>query len=971
MVRFLYKIILFLLPFSIISQSLTYRNYNVNQGLPSSQTYDIIQDQKKYIWVATDRGVSRFDGYNFTNYTSENGLLDNNIFNLYEDMFGRIWFLSYCGKLSYYFNGKIYPYKYNSKIISDPKKMAAAIRSFLVLPDSSVIIGTIGDGALKILNNGIVQNITYANPRYKYHYVFQYSDDRYYVYSKTNKGIVGEAISIMFKGAMVFNKEVPKGQMKNAFCYKRKNGHAIFTTAGYILDVYKGKVTDSIKEASDILSLYEDSDSCLWVGYLDGGVKRYSANKPITSKDYKLYFLQNQVTKILEDYEHGFWFSTLTSGVIYVPNIDVGNLEYTGEIHDKEKTVTMTSDHNSRIFIGTNKGTIKIYKGTSRIKEINIQNFARTLYFDSLKNILYISGHKTMYTYDDVTLKALKNGGILCFYKDTNDSIIAGSYNGIVKYFPDKIGPNIIAPNEIVRIETMCYDKNKRLWIGSYRGLYYLKNDTIIKQQGDTLFNYRITSLLSKGNSLFIGTIEKGLLKLTGNRIETFSLNHGLPSNAINWIEDQNDSIIWLATAKGACKFNINQNRSSFILNTKKGLLSNEVKNIQLVNDTIYFLTNEGITFCRSNFELKNQTPPAIFIQDFKVDTVSYIFQDNPTLNHSRNYLTFNVSGLTFKQAGNIKYTYRLKGYSEQWKTTSSNNIQLAFVPPGTYTFEVLAENEDGILSEHPDTFQFTISEPLWNRLWFQLLIALSLVTILVFVLLIRIKRIKEKNKILEQLTGFKQQALTMQMNPHFIFNLLSSIQSYVLSEDSVKASKYIAMFAKLMRKSLDNSRTEFIAFDQEIDTLKLYMELESIRLKNKIIFSFAYDGVLMHNIMIPPMLIQPHIENALKHAFINFTGDKEREIRVSFAINNKLLSCSVEDNGIGLNKSGELKQDNKDHMSAGLDVTKTRLELLCKNLGFPFSFSIQDLQDIDKDNNGTIVKFIVPYIYATESPDS
>lgn len=978
MLRFLYITILFISSLIAVSQSLTYKNYNVNQGLPSSQIYDIIQDKNKYIWIATDRGVSKFDGYTFTNYTSENGLLDNTIFSIYEDQFGRIWFLSYCGKLSYYYRNKIYSYKYNHLIQPSPKVTPSVIRSLCILPDSSLIIGTVGTGAIKISNTGVIRDLTNYSDLCKYHFVLQKSDDLYYSYLVSNPAtkpyLAEHDLSLRIDGNTIFTFSIQK-KRRNIFHLIRKNKHIVIAAGGTMVDIKDNKVADSLNFTNSIISLYEDSDSCLWVGYIDGGLKKFPPNKSFTDKDFKLYFQQNQVTKVLEDYEHGFWFTTLENGLIYVPNIQIENLESEANILTEEKNVSIATDYISRVFLGTSKGHVKTFRGakpdkSSNLPEVSTKGFVRTLYYDSLLKTLYISNYGNTFSYHNKQLKEILSTGILSFQRKKDGMLLGGNYVGIFNNFPKESRPNIRCKTEVVRVESMCEYKNK-LWLGSYNGLYYLDKNSIAKKEGDSLLNYRITSMISNRKNLYIGTLEKGIIIWNGRTTELFSVKNGLKSNIINSMQLENDSILWIATSKGACKINLYKKKVLFTLTVNKGLCSNEVKDICLLNDTVYLLTYEGVSFFKSNQVFKNSTPPAIHIQDFRVDTVSYIKESNPVLNHSRNYITFNVTGLNFKQAGNVKYTYRLKGYSEQWRKTSSNNIQLAFVPPGTYTFEVMAENEDGILSERPDTFRFTISQPLWNRSWFQLLIVLSMVTILVFILLVRIKRIKEKNKIMEQLAGFKQQALTMQMNPHFIFNLLSSIQSYILSEDSVKASKHIAMFAKLMRTNLHNSRKEFIAFEEEINTLKLYVELESIRIKNKILFSIVYDSVLMHNIMIPPMLIQPHIENALKHAFHGSAGDKQEEIRVSFTFSNKLLSCCVEDNGVGLNKARELKQENTEHLSAGIEVTKTRLELLCKNLDFPYSFIINDSNDLDKNNTGTIVKFIIPYIYDTKSSDS
>ncbi len=962
------KLVFLFFSFQTFSQSFTYRIYNVNQGLPSSQTYDVIQDRQKYIWVATDRGVSRFDGYTFKNFTTAEGLLDNTVFSLYEDDLGRIWFLSYCGKLSYYFRNKIHPYPYNHKITPHSQKPAAAIRSFRVLKDQSIVIGTMGNGAYHISNKGTVKVLTRNNLKYCSNYVLEISDSLEYLYHCLNHTVKStKGVSLYYRNNKVLEKELKKPAIRNAFMLKRKNGHYIFSPNRFIMDIYCGRLVDSTI-SNNVISLYEDTDSCLWIGYLNGGVEKFAPNQPPGSKRSKIYFPHDQITKVMEDYEHGFWFTTLHSGIIYAPNIHVESLNGSTKKNDKEKTVALAHNFKHKVFVGTNKGTLLVYQEAKLSHENYFPDYIRTIFYDTIGRTLHVSSNIKTYLHTEKKNREIRKLCCLSYLRARDNGLLAGTYKGILKNFYQNSSNFYFSSDGHVRGEAMVFDDKNTLWTGSFSGLYYLKGEELIKKKGNPLFNLRITSMVFMNGALYFSTIDKGLIKMEGERVKNYSTKEGLPSDIVNSIIQQNDTILWLATSKGVCRFNTTTEKVVFILDTRKGLLNNEVKDIELLNDTLYALTNEGVSFFNTKKVFKNATAPVVHIQDFRLDTVSYIMQQKPVFKHSRNYLTFYVAGLTYKEAGNVKYVYRLKGYSGQWRTTSNSTIQFAFVPPGNYTFEVKAENEDGLLSEQAATFQFTISEPLWKRTWFQVLLLFSGTSVLVLVLLIRIKKIKEKNKLLEQLSGFKQQALTMQMNPHFIFNLLGSVQSYVLAEDTVKASKYIAMFAKLMRKSLENSRNELIAFEEEMNTLRLYVDLESLRIANKIKFKFDYDAGVLENLLIPPMLIQPHIENAIKHAFTSMTGTGEKEISITFTLTNKILYAVVEDNGIGINKAKELKKLAAEHVSAGLEVTKNRLELLCRRMNFPFFFSIADKQVLNQNNTGTQVKFIIPYTYTHES---
>lgn len=203
-----------------------------------------------------------------------------------------------------------------------------------------------------------------------------------------------------------------------------------------------------------------------------------------------------------------------------------------------------------------------------------------------------------------------------------------------------------------------------------------------------------------------------------------------------------------------------------------------------------------------------------------------------------------------------------------------------------------------------------------------------------------------------------KQHALSLQMNPHFIFNSLSSIQGYVLAEDSLKAAKYLSRFSRLIRGSLENSRKEFITLEEEIESLTLYVELESLRMKNELSFHVNLNGLPAKEICIPPMLIQPHIENAIKHG-LRQDIDSSGTVNISFTMKENLLYCSVDDNGVGINQTLAVE---KRHKSTGTNVTRARLELLCSSFKIPFFFSVSDKQELGRVETGTIVEFLVPH---------
>ena len=227
---------------------------------------------------------------------------------------------------------------------------------------------------------------------------------------------------------------------------------------------------------------------------------------------------------------------------------------------------------------------------------------------------------------------------------------------------------------------------------------------------------------------------------------------------------------------------------------------------------------------------------------------------------------------------------------------------------------------------------------------------------IMIGFLIIRHNKLKsEHNSII-----LEQKLLRIQMNPHFIFNSLTSIQSFLFEKDKLMAGKYISDFASLMRLILENSREEFISLEKEITTLKYYLELQKLRYENKFDYSIFIDPLLNPEFdVIPPMLGQPFVENSIKHGILN--KDTKGQIDIRMNKNDEILIFEIEDNGIGRKKAKQLKEeDGNKHVSLALSITKERLQNINKNKSKKINFEIIDLEK-NNQASGTLVKFEIP----------
>lgn len=241
----------------------------------------------------------------------------------------------------------------------------------------------------------------------------------------------------------------------------------------------------------------------------------------------------------------------------------------------------------------------------------------------------------------------------------------------------------------------------------------------------------------------------------------------------------------------------------------------------------------------------------------------------------------------------------------------------------------------------------------------------IMLIVIIIFsYILVLYKGKQKRGKLEKDLIQYMQKAVNQQMNPHFIFNTLNSIQFYLLNNDKISSSKYISKFSKLMRLTLDNSQTTLIPLFTEIEALQLYLELEQVRYKNKFQFELIIDSDIdIESTYIPPLIIQPHIENAIWHGLMHLENDKEGRINVKFENSNNFLLCYIEDNGIGRKRAEEIKALYKpEHKSLGTKITNSRIEIIYQMFNRKIEIKYIDLYDIDNNPKGTKVEILFPF---------
>ena len=333
-------------------------------------------------------------------------------------------------------------------------------------------------------------------------------------------------------------------------------------------------------------------------------------------------------------------------------------------------------------------------------------------------------------------------------------------------------------------------------------------------------------------------------------------------------------------------------------------------------------------------------------------------------LPYHKNLLSFSFQGINLRNPEKVVFKSRLLGLSDDW-SPPSNNREAVFpnLKPGNYQFEVMAANEDLKWNERPAIFAFSITPAIWVTWWFRILVAGIVISITLLLFRLRLRQVRKegenqrrKIEMEKQMLELEQKALRLQMNPHFIFNALNSIKGCMAMNDTVAARENLVKFARLMRLILDNSRNSVISLDKEILTIELYLELEKLNRSSSFNYSLSVsENIVPEDIFIPPMILQPFIENAVIHGVGGLTSGGEISIR--FSKLNKRLLCEISDNGPGMKADKSRKSIEPGHHSAGIEVTRERLEMLDPEMKIEFS----NLQQDAEINKGTRVQIQLP----------
>ena len=905
------------------------------------------------MWFATGKGLCRYDGSVFKTYTSDTQTSKSGSC-INEDSFGRIWYCNFDGYLYYVEDGKLK---------NLPQKESIGYIKYGIIKDKLFLIQTKSIAVYDLKTLQLVYNYQLKDENIRATYTsnskfYCVGDDIYEIdFPKTIKTL---PLTEDFEKTL----EVPIVQeLNNAFFVVSKFSNYYYTYKENQLT--KKKFNSSF----DFIQNLAIIDNSPWL-CTPNGIIKYENEKATT------YFSDYNVSYIFKDKQQNYWISTVNSGLLFIQ-------DFKNNFIPLFPKPTIFSSYGDQLLIGTENDLIfglqlndlsvnTIYKNNSNhpINQIIGNKKDKNIYFTSSK-FKILNKNNSVSKEESIAIKDIKK------IDDTYYSFAASGICGLFK-ISDKISKwdavyakknNTYGSfNEIGLIKsngksTAFNPENNCIYYATNMGLKFVHLNGLkeLKFNKKTLY---ITNLQSYKNVVYAISTNEELYKIDSkNTVTKVSIFEKHLKERFTKFKIQENSI-FIFTKNGIIEYNLIKNNYRKILPLTSDL---EVTDVAIIKDKIYFATSKGI-IVKSKFKNKEFAKPELIINEIKVNGILHKENNLNDLEYNQNNITVNFSVLSFNPNEKNSVLYKINNGNWNRLDAENKNLILSSLSPGNYNlFLKIDANYETAIKQ----VNFKINKPFWLNTFFLIYLGLLIIALLYTFYKYQIQKIEKKNQLLldkvnleKNLNQSKLKAIKSQMNPHFFYNALNTIQSFILTNEKKQAVSYLSKFSTLTRTILEMSEKENITLSEEIKTLGLYLDIEKARFDE----DFSYEinigyGIDIENIKIPSMLLQPYVENAVKHGLLHKKGEKR--LTIDFERIFDSLKITIDDNGIGRQKSAELNViKNKDHLSFATEAMQNRIELLNQYKQQNIAINFEDKLNKNGQSLGTKVIIEIPITY-------
>jgi hypothetical protein len=788
------------------------------------------QDKDGFMWFATENGLSRFDGTHFKNFTVKDGLPDNEVLQVFADSKNRVWIGTFSNQVCFYYEGIVYNEK-NCDLIKKiglPKGNLEAVvedkHGYIGLGfRTTVVIVTPSDSVLKYSVNAITEN-------------------------RSPDGTV-----FFFNGAIAILANPPNySGLKYEFDHtsqqwvKKDEYGQLIPGVDSMMMIVKydtvGKNHLRLMVPGQIFSIVLKNNFVEFVNTINGAWSIDTASLRLDR-----HFLPGKkISRTIKDTEKNIWFASMGEGVFKLPSQSIQTIS--GPANARGKEIFSITKYQNTILAGSEYSRAVLVDGGLNHKILNLAN---NLLFASpylaSTNRLYasacVSDSTVVLGYDGFLVK-LEKGKPLFKYLSPIKSVGTINKEYIIvgtNFFGLKLRLSDLQITDTIWRErcTKVFYKDNCYYIGTLKGLYEVKEDRSYTYFGDLhmALTRRITDITSDPSGLlWVATSDDGVLALKNGKV-VYHINddNGLSSNICKTIFIDGLSA-WVGTNKGINKISFHDGRYSITnYSTSDGLPSDVINALYVKDGRLWIGSPAGLSFFNES-DIASSSICNLKILSVSVSGKSTRPDSTQHFSYRDNNFRFEYAGISFRSGNEIIYWYKLNGLDKVWKQTQANSIDFEALPSGNYKLELYAVNKYGVRSKS-FVYSFVLTTPFWKTTWFYLLVFTLVFSLVLFFITRRNKRMRTKleqaNRFQKQLAELEQLALQSQMNPHFIFNCLNSIQQYILTNEKEKANLYLSKFSSLIRQTLDISAQKTITVAEEISYLRKYLDMELMRFGN------------------------------------------------------------------------------------------------------------------------------------------
>lgn len=951
-----------------IARNTNFTHYTVKDGLLNSTVYNAMQDSKGFIWFCTETGVSRYDGRQFGNFTIKNGLADNINFKCHEDKKGRIWFLSYNGQLSYFFGGKIYN-KHNTPWLAYKDNGSFLLDCVEDKYDNIWFNTSLGD-VLKITGN-VVTVIPSPIPE-RQHNNNYFSSKLFTSYGTAKKMTlidfhVYEVDLLSQKKTLI--DSLPHFLNAPKFtCDARDPLNPEYFLISGTLVKYAGRKFEVLDRSSlsmqtTVLSFLSDNNT-FWIATAGEGGARIShdAHGGRTTE----YFLKGEsITSMLKDAEGNLWLTTHGNGVFLLKN-NTNNVT----VLSTQPACNITSmNYKGRqySFAGGYHGNITIYRGLDSVGAVRIS----TNTLNRINEIIRIDSDRMAFLCDEpiayiYNLQTHARTPLIMYqgFKAASIDTSGGTWictQEQVQKLKGNALQIVMETGRLGKLLAFAAISDSLFYIGTANRLYKISGSHRQAIMDDMLLKSGVADIKISNGVVWVATHGNGIFLLKDDHvIKHITTENGLISDVCQKLYDDHKRFIWLGTNNGISVLDRSNGTVFHNLSSGAGLISDDINNICQYNDSVFVATSSGINIFRLGDIMHTAPPPRVFVTALKKANVEITDPgDSVAFDFYKGFLNIHFTALTYEAPRDCRYEYKFE-QDREWQHTQITDITLFGLPPGTHKLLLRARKYNSAWS-NPIAFTIIV-RPLWYQsLWFAVAAGCIIILCLYLLFMVRIRQLKKRtekqNRYEKQIIELESKSLAYQMNPHFIFNSLNTVQQFILAKDERQGLTYLGEFSKLMRQILENSKKTSILLSEEVAFLRRYMELERTRYSNKFTYSINTGNTLQNeDIRIPPMLLQPLLENAVKHGIASIDNG---HITLSLSLSNNMLTAIVEDNGSGIYHINNTVVSAINRESTALRVLEERVKLIKSADGRKGSFTVTD-KGLQGDT-GTIIEINIP----------